>query len=406
LKTIRVLHIFAPTFGHTFSGHNKLWVRSFQKWADAQVNHQILFVDSRNLVEARTIKSVFGQTSPAKLIVFPRWYRALWAFKLLWLLILKRRQYDILHVHNNYWGGLLVAPLSKIMGCPCIFQITRMGEDDPTSLAGESLGNIKLCCLKHFDRIIGISESLVQECLHQGLSAEKVPLLINAVDNDVFSPLSDARKLISLRRKLNIPEGARVILSVGSVIHRKGTDLLVDAFFSLARDYPDLYLVLVGPATKDESAGVDGAFVEGLRQKITNIGLKERVIFTGRIDDDFTIADYYRAANVFAFPTHQEGLPNALQEALSTGLPVVATHLVGITDLLVKNDETGFLIPSDDVPALREKLQWILNNPDQARKLGDAARIRAIQHFGFDVWQKKLTSIYYSMLTEKSIKSL
>jgi glycosyltransferase involved in cell wall biosynthesis len=398
MKKIRVLHVFAPTFGHSFSGDTKLWVRSFQKWSDEQVNHKILFVEKGETVEARAIKSAFGQKDPTNSNRLPRWRRALWAFKLLCLLVLKRRCYDILHVHTDYWGGLLMGPLARLLNRPCVFHSVRNGEDDPTTISQESFGFIKLWCYKRYSQVICISEALKQECLFQGLSADQISMLINAVDSDVFAPLADDYNPVSLKMRLNLPECARIILSVGSVIPRKGTDLLVDAFFLLAKRYPDLYLLLVGPNSKDESSSVDKTFVRGLQRKIKSNGLVDRVLFIGRVDDDASLVEYYRAADIFAFPSRQEGLPNVLLEAMSAGLPIVTTHLPGSTDLIIKDGETGFLIPPDDVIVIKEKLEFLLDNPTEARALSYAARMSAVQNFSFNVWQMRLVSIYSSLL--------
>jgi glycosyltransferase involved in cell wall biosynthesis len=395
---IRVLHIFSPTFGRTFSGDSKLWVRLFQKWKDEQVNHQVAFAEQGVIVDAKTIKSAFGQKDQVAAFAFPRWRRALWAFKLLWFLSLKRRRYDIIHIHTDLWGALLAGPLGRVLGRPCICHIVRMGEDDPTTLVRQSLGSIKLWCFKRYRRIVCISEALKQECLRQGLGEGKSIMLINSVGINLFSPGGSGYELLSTRIKLNLPEHGRIVLSVGSVILRKGTDLLVEAFCSLAGNYPDVCLVLVGPASKEESAGVDESFVAGLRRRIAEAGLAKRVIFTGRIDEDITLADYYRTADIFAFPTRQEGLGNVLLEAMSAGLPVVATHLVGITDMLVKDGETGFLIPPENVPSLKEKLQWMLDHPEQRRELGWAAREYAVRNFGFNAWQERLVEIYISLV--------
>jgi glycosyltransferase involved in cell wall biosynthesis len=394
---IRVLHVFGPKFGLTFSGDSKLWVRLFQKWANELISHQILFVEQGVIVGARSIKDAFGSRHQISSMVFPRWRRFLWAIKLLWLLTFKKHYYDIIHVHTDYWGALLVGPLSKILGRPCIFHIVRMGEDDPTTIVMESFGAIKLWCIKRYDSVVCISEALRQECLRQGFGEDKVLLLVNAVDTDLFSPYRDGLRKYSIRERLSIPKHAVIVLSVGSIIARKRTKQIFEAFLSLVKNYPDLYLVLVGPASREESSSVDNEYVEEMRKVIKETGFSDHVVFTGRIDDDSILAEYYRMADIFAFPTYQEGLPNVLLEAMSTGLPVVATRLPGSTDLIVRDGETGFLIPQDDVSELKGKLGLVLGDQSLKKEMGIAARVRIIQNFSFETWQKKMAYLYFSL---------
>ena len=400
---IRVLHVFGPTFGRTFSGHNKRMVRSFHQWTEEQVIHQIAFIEQREIIDAKVIIDAFGKNNSDSLIRLSRLRRAIWAIKLLWFLTYKRNRYDIIHIHTNLWGGLLAGPLGKILGRPCIYEIVCMGVDDPTTLLLESFGPLKLWCLKRYSRIVCISKALKQECLHNGVGERQALVLINAVDIEVFSPDHNGYDQLSTRVKLNLPGMGRIILFVGSVILRKGTDVLVEAFLSLSGDYPDLYLVLAGPASRGENTSVNEPFVAGLRQKIAQAGLTDHVILTERIDDDITLAEYYRAANVFAFPTRQEGLGNVILEAMSTGLPVISSYLPGITDMLIQDNVNGFLIPPEDVSSLKEKLKLLLDYPERGRELGEAAREYAMEHFGFNAWQKQLVEIYSSLVPTEQL---
>ena len=395
---IRVLHVFGPEFGRTFSGHSKMWVRSFQQWNEEQVANLIAFAGQGMIIDAKAIKDAFGKKAPNNSTTLSRWRRAVWAFRLLWLLTYQGHSYDIIHIHTDLWGGLLAGPLGKVLGRPCMCHIVRMGEDDPTTLVRQSLGPLKLWCFKRYSRILCVSEALKQECLHQRLGEGQALVLINPVDINAFSPGGNDYNQLSLRVKLNLPEKGRMVLFVGSVILRKGTDLLVEAFLSLAGDYPDVYLVLAGPASREEGASVDELFVSGLRQKIAEGGLTERVIFTGRIDEDNTLAEYYRTSDIFVLPTRFEGLPNVLLEAMSAGLPVVVSNLPGSTDLVVQDGKTGFLIPPEDVSYLKVKLKLLLDHPERGRELGEAAREYASEHFGFNTWQKQLVEIYSSLV--------
>jgi len=186
----------------------------------------------------------------------------------------------------------------------------------------------------------------------------------------------------------------KVLLFIGAVIARKGVDVLIDSFLDLSRNFNDLYLVLVGPKSKGDSKNINEAFVEELEEKIKENDLGERVYWEGIIRDQEVMVDYYRAADIFVFPTRNEGLPNVLIEASAAELPVVATLLPGITDEVIEDGVSGYLVEKEQTDQFVEAIDSLLKDKDKRVAMGKAARKIVLDKFGFESYCQKLKKFY------------
>lgn len=160
------------------------------------------------------------------------------------------------------------------------------------------------------------------------------------------------------------------LLFVGRVVHQKGLDVLLEALAGVKdRTWR---LAIVG----------DGAQREPLRLRARQLGIGDRVEFQGWLGGEALLEAYARA-NLFVFPSRHEGMPNAVLEAMSAGLPVVASSIAGNEELVVP-DETGALVPADDVAALRRALESLLPDGERRARLGAAGRLRVEQRFTWE----------------------
>ncbi|NYZ17918.1 glycosyltransferase [Azospirillum sp. RWY-5-1] len=158
------------------------------------------------------------------------------------------------------------------------------------------------------------------------------------------------------------------LLVVGRLVRQKGVDLILEA---MARTPVPLDLTVVG----------DGGARPALEAQAAALGLQTRVRFAGWLERT-ALPDAYRAADLFVFPSRDEGMPNVVLEAMATGLPVAATDIAGNRDLVV-DGETGFLLPVDDVAALTAALERLAANPDLRRRMGAAGRRRVVERFSW-----------------------
>jgi glycogen synthase len=175
------------------------------------------------------------------------------------------------------------------------------------------------------------------------------------------------------------------ILSVGRVVYQKGFDLAMHALSQL-KDLEWTWTI----------AG-DGPQMATLKAMTAEYGIKDRVHFAGWLSSE-QLKEQYSAANVFLFPSRHEGMPNAVLEAMASGLPVIATRIAGNEELVV-DGETGKLVATEDVESLREALKPFLVDAKMREQMGRAARRRVESAFS---WNR--VAEQYEIILEKAMK--
>ena len=219
---------------------------------------------------------------------------------------------------------------------------------------------------------------------------EKVVWIGNGVDPQRFVRMpSDA-----LRARLGfIPEN-RVIGFIGRLVREKGVVELFEAMARVAAQYPEARLLVVGDTLKSDR---DTQTIARLNRIITSERLDDVVRFTGFRDD---IPDLLAIMDVFVLPSHREGMPRTILEAMAAGKPVVATNIRGCREEVV-DEVTGLLVPVCDPEALAEAILRLLRDEELARRIGEAGRKRVQEEFDeadvlrrqVDAYQKLLACV-------------
>lgn len=215
--------------------------------------------------------------------------------------------------------------------------------------------------------IIAISEAIAQELLEYGVPESKIARIPNGVDTDQFRPASDAEKR-DLRRQLGWRD-MPTLLFVGGITKRKNPMVLVEACGLLRRRGVECQLAVVGPDH-------DPPYTAAIKARAAELGVADLVIWHGFTRD---VAPLYRASDVYALPSSNEGMPNALLEAMASGLPSVATPISGITDL-IRDGVTG-RIAEANAEQIAEASAAYLRDETFARGHGEAARERIMARF-------------------------
>jgi glycosyltransferase involved in cell wall biosynthesis len=210
------------------------------------------------------------------------------------------------------------------------------------------------------------------------------PLIPNGIPTDEYAP--DPDKRTQWRQTHGIEPHATVLVHVGRFAPPKNHALLVQAFAQVRADAP-LYLLLVG----------GGELESAVREQVAGVGLQERVRFLGIRAD---VADILRASDVFVLSSRWEGNPMSVMEAMAAGLPVVSTAVGGVPEL-VREGETGLLVPSEDAGALAQALQALVDDPAQRQAMGDAARQRAVARFDIRHTVRRYEQLYEKLLTQR-----
>lgn len=204
-------------------------------------------------------------------------------------------------------------------------------------------------------------------------STIEIPIIPNGVDLEKFSLPN---------RDWSAPR----LLSVGRIVYQKGLDLAMRALSDL-KDLPWTWTI----------AG-DGSQMVVLQAMAVEQGLSERIHFLGWQKAE-QLKEQYCAADLFLFPSRHEGMPNAVLEAMASGLPVVATRIAGNEELVV-NGETGALVPTEDVDSLRESLRPLLVDAKMRERMGRASRQRVEQSFSWDRVAEQ-----YQKILEESVRT-
>lgn len=237
------------------------------------------------------------------------------------------------------------------------------------------------------DRIITLTDRGIEEHLARGIGRREqyisVPSGVPVEDLRARRPSRE-----EARASLGIAPSSFVVAAVGRFVPIKGFDVLISALPKVVAKVPDLRLILVG----------DGPERDALRIRALALGVERCLVMPGAAAD---VSRYVAAADVLAAPSRNEGMGRALVEAMALGLPVVATTVGGIPDVVI-DGECGRLVPSEDTAALGAALIELARDPRLRAKLGDGASSRA-EKFSTAVAHRKMLAIYETLIRERSV---
>jgi glycosyltransferase involved in cell wall biosynthesis len=289
-------------------------------------------------------------------------------------------------------AGLLGGFAAWLSRVPCRFYTLRGLRFETTKGVRRQLlvyADVLACCFAH--RVICVSQSLREKAIASGLTTRERTVVFgsgssNGVDVSRYAPTPEIlRRAAELRCELGIPPSAPVVGFVGRLTRDKGIADLVEAFLRLDQGFPDLRLLVLG-SFEDEDAPAE--------QTQKCLGAHPHVILVGTIDDT---APYYALMDVFVLPSHREGFPNVVLEALAAGKPVVAARATGIVDAIV-DGENGLLFPVGDVAALADTLGRLLTDKTLASQLARAGQQQIKCEFRQEVIWEALYREYLRLL--------
>lgn len=236
------------------------------------------------------------------------------------------------------------------------------------------------------DRFVTISDTLGRELTADGVPARKVATVRTAVDLARYTP-RDGRQM---RRQLGIPDAAPVAGMIALLRPRKGPEGLLRAAARILERLGEARFLFIGRAEQP-------AYLESLKSLAAELSIEERVLFTGFRRD---IPELLSALDVLAIPSlFGEDVPLVLIEAMAMARPVVASAVEGIPEV-VRDGQTGYLVPPGDIDALAAALCRLLANRALARRLGAAGRASAEGSFSLARMAQDMTRIYDQLLAD------
>ena len=279
-----------------------------------------------------------------------------------------RRSADLIH-GCLFQGNILSAGVSRLSGVPCITSVRNVD-------AWKRRRHLRISAWAHAQasRIVFNSRAVRDRTVRlERLSPERSIV----IPNGVASPPDG----LAMPADLADP-GRTTVVCVASLREKKGQAQLIDAFARVRERAPDARLLMVG----------EGPLERALRERATSRGLDGSILFTGFRND---VPSILAGSDIFALSSLEEGMPNALIEAMAAGLPSVATDVGGVGEILL-DGETGHLVPPADPGALADRIGDLVRDADRRRLLGEAARRRFERLFTLEA----MTAAYHSLYEE------
>ena len=307
--------------------------------------------------------------------------RAATTFTLSAVLKLIRLRPDIIHAHEILTPASIAVLTKQIIRRPVLVKVLRGGaRGDVYKLKRRPFWKSNFRSLvRNVDAFITISQEIDDELSALAVPEEKRFSLPNGVDAVRCIPVSEEQKH-KLRAKLSLPQQATVVVYAGRLVQEKRVDHLLKIWGDIRSRFFDAHLVIVG---------------EGAQETELKELHMDGVQFTGQVDDAVA---YLQAADLFVLPSSTEGLSNSMLEAMSCGLPVLATSVGGAPDV-IQHKESGYLIPPDDLDSLQQGLETLLEDEALRFKLGSNARQRILSEFSLDSVARRLAGLYRSLLS-------
>jgi glycosyltransferase involved in cell wall biosynthesis len=242
--------------------------------------------------------------------------------------------------------------------------------------------------LKEAEAFSAISPEIASEWISSRVPIDKIHVIPNGVDTNLFAPVSAPQKSF-LREKLCLPQAAFIAIYTGRLVSYKGLPLLLQVWDDLQSRHDNVVLLLAG------IGGLDIHNCEAeLRDFVKSARLEEKVRFLGAVQNTF---EYLQAADVFVFPTENDAFPSSLIEAMSCGLPVVTTP-VGAIKGIVADRESGLVVQPGDRQQLYAALLEMMSNEPLASRLGQAGRRIVEERYSAGSMLRKYLSLFSSTL--------
>lgn len=276
-----------------------------------------------------------------------------------------RFRFEVIDAHFAFPDGLASVLLGRVFRCGVV--VTLRGSIP--RLAGYRLHRPQLrWTLTRAQRVVAVAHYLRRVAIGLGIAADHIRVIPNGVDLDTFVPNDRAQA----RRECGLPAEGPILLTVGALYGWKGQHMVVEALPMIRERHPRVLYVMVGGTRTD-----DRAYLPALRKRVSKLGLEAHVRFAGS-QPHGQLGSWFNAADLSVLASRSEGCPNVVLESLACGVPVVATDVGGIPEL-IRDGRDGALVPYGDLRALADALLHVLS-----RQWDRAALVRRASEFDWN----------------------
>lgn len=294
----------------------------------------------------------------------------------------RRRGVDLVHLNNILEGQLDGLLAAKLLGVPCVAH--AQGFQTPGRLLGAAARQVDHHC--------AISRAIKKNLEEIGAPTDQISVIHHGVDIDRFAPPQDTS---GLRDSLGIPSTAPAFGLFGRVVEWKGTREFVHAATRVLNQIESARALVVG----DVSDGSEDYFDE-VRELARTTNVSDRIIFTGYRED---VPALMQALDVVVHTSIEpEPFGMVVAEAMAAGTAVVAADSGGPLDIVV-DGETGLLVDPSSAEELAAAIARLLSNPEEARSMGEAGRVRAERKFSHERFADDVIEVYQNILSDEAL---
>ncbi len=287
---------------------------------------------------------------------------------------------DILQTHS-YKASVIGALLSSRMRRAGMRWVAYLHGTTRENLKVRVYYALELRAVRRADGIVAVSEA-IGRAVSAGLGRSRPPLEV--IPNALLpEAVPDPRTRERARREMAVPEDAILIGVVGRLSREKGQGILIEALARL-KD-ANIWAALVG----------EGPDEPELKRRVESLGLNGRVRFLGYRNDMTAI---YAGMDLVVIPSLSEGIPNVALEAMGRRIPLIASAVGGIPEM-VADRTSGLLVPPGDVDALARAIRFLTDHPEERGRIGEAGRAAAEERFSLAERMKRLQALYERWMT-------
>jgi len=347
-----------------------------------------IFIVTRRLKETSKFEVINGVPVYR---TFYKWHTLSFLLSAFFFLIRKRNGYDILHVHTMYSPAVLACALKIILKKKVIVKVRRTGSGALFNrLFVNSLDKWRFKFLIHYvDCFIAVNREAEKTLVSMGIPRDRIKWILNGVDKNLFKPANKEEE--EYLKKITGIKGDPIIAFVGRLISRKRVGLLINILPIIKKHFSKTVLLVIGEGSE--------------RKKCEELAKEKRVfediIFAGHCGQE-KLLNFLKVSDLFVLPSRSEGIPNALLEAMAVGLPIVASRINGIIDL-ISDGYNGLLFAPTEENDLLEKVFTLLENEKFRTEIAGKARETVENRFSFEIIKQQYADLY-DHLTKSSQK--
>jgi len=305
--------------------------------------------------------------------------------------LFRGEKYHIVHTHSSK-AGILGRMAARMAGIPIVVHTLHSLVFHEYQAAWQNRLYIllKRLCAPLTDVLISVNDQTARGAIAAGVGPESKHVTIHSgIPLDPFLGIGDRMTVAEAKTRLGIPPDAPTVGKIARLFPLKGHQQFFDAAERIAAKEPRAWFILVG----------DGPLRPELEARATALGVRERTVFTGRVDPS-DVPACIQAMDVVVHTSLREGIARVLPQAGAVGKPVVTFHLDGAPEVIVPG-ESGMLVPPLDVDQLADHVVALMAAPRERQRLGARGREIAERVFRLERMVERIDDVYQSLLAKK-----